>query len=133
MSEDVIRENVKPITHYVSTHFASRFHTSRSIQEIYRMKDELVLINEVLEKIPSKYMAVMVASKRAREINRGIRPLIKTNATKPTTIALSEVAEGDIIPGPAKPEAIMIQEQELFPSPELIMDESDDAEEEESE
>lgn len=71
-------------------------------------KDDLTLINEVIKQIPNKYMAVIVAAKRARELNVGIRPLIKTDAKKPTTVALIEIAEGLIVPGPAKPEPLSI-------------------------
>jgi DNA-directed RNA polymerase omega subunit len=61
------------------------------------MKDDSTLISEVLEKFPNKYMAVIVASKRARAINDGQRPLIKAGASKSTTIALAEIAEGIIV------------------------------------
>ncbi len=61
------------------------------------MKDDSTLISEVLEKFPNKYMAVIVASKRARAINDGQRPLIKAGASKSTTIALAEIAEGVIV------------------------------------
>jgi len=61
------------------------------------MKDNSTLISEVLEKFPNKYMAVIVASKRARAINDGQRPLIKAGASKSTTIALAEIAEGAIV------------------------------------
>lgn len=61
------------------------------------MKDDSTLINEVLAKFPNKYMAVIVASKRARAINDGQRPLVKTGASKSTTIALAEIAEGVIV------------------------------------
>lgn len=71
-------------------------------------KDDLTLINEVIKQIPNKYMAVIVAAKRARELNMGIRPLIKADAKKPTTVALLEIAEGLIVPGPAKPEPLSI-------------------------
>ena len=62
------------------------------------MKDDSTLINEVLEKLPNKYMAVIIASKRARDINDGQRPLVKAGASKSTTIALAEIAEGIIVP-----------------------------------
>ena len=69
------------------------------------MKDDTTLINEVLEEIPNKYRAVIVASKRAKAINdETARPLVRTGAKKPTTIALEEIAAG-LINGPeARPE-----------------------------
>ena len=85
------------------------------------MKDDTTLINEVLERIPNKYLAVTVASKRAKAINDGtVRPLIKTAATKPTTTALEEIAAEAIVPaGPARPEieTAREEEKELLPSP----------------
>ena len=85
------------------------------------MKDDTTLISKVLEKIPNKYLAVIVASKRARTINDEIaRPLVKTSAAKPTTIALDEIAAGLITPGPEMPEieAAEQEEREQLPSPE---------------
>lgn len=58
------------------------------------MKDDTTLVSEVIEKIPNKYLAVVVTSKRARAINAGSLPAIKTKATKTTTVALEEVASG---------------------------------------
>jgi len=83
------------------------------------MKDDTTLINEVLDRIPNKYMAVIVASKRARAINdETARPLVRTSATKPTTVALEEVAVEAVVPGPASPgiEAAEEEEKELLPS-----------------
>ena len=86
------------------------------------MKDDATLISEVLEKIPNKYLAVIVASKRARAINEGFKSLVKTDATKPTTVALEEIAARLIIPGPVIPaieEAKSEEEKEPLPSPEV--------------
>jgi DNA-directed RNA polymerase subunit omega len=97
------------------------------------MKDDTTLVNEVLDKIPNKYMAVIVASKRARAINDGIRPLIKTDAKKPTTIAMEEIAEGVIIPAlESKKLEIEAPEEELDEEEPLVLteqvyDESEDS------
>ena len=84
------------------------------------MKDSTALINEVLEKIPNKYMAVIVASKRTREINDGRSALVKTGTSKPSTIALEEIAAGKVIRGEAEQriETATETERELLPSPE---------------
>jgi len=81
------------------------------------MKDDATLIDGVLKKIPNKYLAVIVASKRARAINDGTRPLIKTGATKPTTMALEEVSAGavGIEPERLAIEAAEKEEEELLP------------------
>jgi len=92
------------------------------------MKDDTTLINKVLEQIPNKYMAVIVGSKRARAVNdETVRPLVKTSATKPTTIALEEISAGAIVPGPAMPEieAPKETEEELLPSPDSSEEEEE--------
>lgn len=87
-------------------------------------KDNVRLINGVLKKIPNKYAAVIVASKRSRELNQGIKPLIKIDALKPSTVALAELAEGLIVAGPPKPKRITAQkeEKEALPSPEFMIE-----------
>lgn len=89
------------------------------------MKDNITLINKVLEKIPNKYMAMIVAAKRAKELNRGIKPLIKSDAVKPTTIALYEIANGFIKPGLDKISKEMLlpntDKNDSLPSPELVV------------
>jgi DNA-directed RNA polymerase omega subunit len=83
------------------------------------MRSDLELINKVLEKIPNKYEAMIVAARRARELNAGSRPLIPSDAAKPTTMALIEIADGSIVAGPFKPREIMafeIDKRELLPS-----------------
>jgi DNA-directed RNA polymerase subunit omega len=49
---------------------------------------------ELNEKVDSKYRLVIIAAKRARQLNQGTRPSIQTKAGKPTYIALDEVAAG---------------------------------------
>jgi len=94
------------------------------------MKDDLVLINQVLDRIPNKYMATAVASKRAKEINMGIRPLVNTNAVKPTTIALYEIAAGAIVPGPLRSDRELIASEtdksEVILTNDLIIDDTEE-------
>ncbi len=44
----------------------------------------------------SKYRLVIVAAKRAKQLNRGAAPLIQTRSTKPTYQALEEIASGKL-------------------------------------
>lgn len=46
------------------------------------------------EKVDSKYRLVIIAAKRSRQLNQGVRPLVQRKAVKPTYIALDEVAAG---------------------------------------
>jgi len=100
------------------------------------MKDDTTLIDAVLKKIPNKYYAVVIASKRARDLNMGLAPLIKTNSTKPTTTALEEIAAGEFTTEMAykgikaiKGEVKMIEKQ--LPTPSKIEDDEELIEEEE--
>ncbi|RKY04219.1 DNA-directed RNA polymerase subunit omega [Candidatus Poribacteria bacterium] len=52
-----------------------------------------VLIEDLLS-IGNKYLAANIASRRARQLNAGERPRIKTSHIKPATIALEELAAG---------------------------------------
>ena len=102
-------------------------------------RDDTALINGVMEKTSNKYAAVIVASKRARIINEGARAVVKSNAAKPTTIAMEEIAAGKIVSGPAVPKlgkAEIEESESLLPSDSdspaiesaetVIIDESDD-------
>jgi len=83
------------------------------------MRDDKSLISDVLEKIPNKYMAVVVSAKRAKALNDGARPLVKIGQAKPTTIAMEEIAAGTVISTTEKPEteAVEKKKKELLPAP----------------
>ena len=100
------------------------------------MKDDTNLINGIMSRIPNKYLAVIIASKRARAITDGLTPSAKTGATKHTTIALDEIASGEV-----SIEQIMLQtppekekKEELIPplvTQEVYVKDEDEEEEEE--
>ncbi len=50
-------------------------------------------INELLNKVDSRYTLVMLASKRARQLVEGSEPHVKSKSNKPVTIAIHEIAE----------------------------------------
>ena len=54
--------------------------------------------------IDSKFRMILVAAKRARQLQAGANPLLQTNSKKPTRIAQQEVSSGLI--------ALEIQEEE---------------------
>lgn len=81
------------------------------------MRDETALASEVLEKIPNKYMAVIVAAKRARNINSGNRQLVRSDAAKPTTVAMEEIANGLVIPDTEKLAIEEAAKAEALPAP----------------
>ena len=78
------------------------------------MRDDTTLTSKVIEKIPNKYMAVIVASRRARAINSGSRTLVKSTAAKPTTVALEEIAADHVVPDTSKPALDIEREEELM-------------------
>ena len=96
------------------------------------MKDNTGLISEVLERIPNKYMAVIVSSKRARSLNDGARQLIRSSAVKPSTVALEEVAAGVVVPETKQPEIEVPaeEEKELLPPPEDTLEPENEGESE---
>ncbi|WP_432400704.1 DNA-directed RNA polymerase subunit omega [Wukongibacter sp. M2B1] len=53
-------------------------------------------INELLEKVDSRYTLVIATAKRARQIIEGNEKLIDIESNKPVTIATNELFEGKI-------------------------------------
>ena len=53
-------------------------------------------LDSLVKKVDSKYTLVVLAAKRAREIMDGQQPLVEAKSNKPVTIALEEVAQGEI-------------------------------------
>ncbi len=49
-----------------------------------------------LEKVSNRYLLVVLAAKRARQLNRGAAPQLETKQKKPTSVALEEIAEGKV-------------------------------------
>lgn len=43
------------------------------------------------EKADSVYRLVLIAAERAKQLGKGAKPLVKTTAKKPTTVALKEI------------------------------------------
>jgi DNA-directed RNA polymerase subunit omega len=48
------------------------------------------------EKANSVYRLVLVAAERTKQLAKGSKPLVKTNAKKATTVALEEILEGKV-------------------------------------
>ena len=51
-------------------------------------------IEELLKNGGSVYKAVILAAKRATELNQGLPPLVKIETKKNSTIALEEIRQG---------------------------------------
>lgn len=59
-------------------------------------------IEELVQQLGSSYDVVVVASKRAKQLRDGARPLVETETNNPLTIAFHEIAEGKIIAQPVE-------------------------------
>ena len=53
-------------------------------------------LEKSLNKVSNRSLLVVLAAKRARQLNRGAAPQVETKHKKPTSIALEEVAEGKV-------------------------------------
>lgn len=53
-------------------------------------------LDKCLDKIPNRYLLVVLAAKRARQLNRGAPPQVQTGRKKCSSVALEEVAEARV-------------------------------------
>lgn len=53
-------------------------------------------IDVLLDKVDSKYTLVITAAKRGRQLRDGARPTVECGSRKEVTIALHEIAAGNI-------------------------------------
>ena len=53
-------------------------------------------LEQSLDKVSNRYLLVVLAAKRARQLNRGAAPQLETKQKKPTSVALEEIAEGKV-------------------------------------
>ena len=52
-----------------------------------------VTVTDCLEHVENRFQLVLIASKRARQLSMGAKPLVEEEDDKPTVIALREIAE----------------------------------------
>jgi DNA-directed RNA polymerase subunit omega len=69
-------------------------------------------LEKALEQIQNRYVLVVLAAKRSRQLNRGAQPQVETKRRKWTSVALEEVIAGKIQPKKA-------EEAEKAPAPEV--------------
>ena len=53
-----------------------------------------ITVEDCLDHVDNRFSLVMVATRRARQLARGVEALIAEENDKPTVIALREIAEG---------------------------------------
>jgi DNA-directed RNA polymerase subunit omega len=55
-----------------------------------------ISVEDLMDHVDSKYRLVMIAAKRAKQLNRGAAPLLSPKSVKPTYQALEEIAGGKL-------------------------------------
>jgi DNA-directed RNA polymerase subunit omega len=55
-----------------------------------------VTVEDCLEHIENRFKLVLLASKRARQLNQGAEPFVKRGKDKGTVLALREIAAGHV-------------------------------------
>jgi DNA-directed RNA polymerase subunit omega len=53
-------------------------------------------LEAALTNVSNRYLLVVLAAKRARQVNRGAPPRVETRHKKPTSLALEEVAAAKV-------------------------------------
>ncbi len=56
------------------------------------------LLEKCLEQISNRYLLVVLAAKRSRQLNRGAQPQVESKRKKWTSVALEEVIAGKVQP-----------------------------------
>ena len=54
-----------------------------------------ITVEDCLERVPNRFVLVLMAAKRARQIFRGAKPLIDSD-NRPIVVALREIAAGKV-------------------------------------
>lgn len=54
-----------------------------------------VTVEDCLEKIPNRFALVILAAERARQLSRGLEPLVYCD-NKPAVTSLREIAQGQV-------------------------------------
>lgn len=57
---------------------------------------DLALIETCLKNTDSRYRAVIVAARRAKQLQKGALPIVQARSPKPIATAVQEVSEGKI-------------------------------------
>lgn len=55
-----------------------------------------ITVEDCVERVGNRFNLVLIATKRARALSKGVRPLVEERNDKPTVIALREIEEGKI-------------------------------------
>ena len=53
-------------------------------------------LGKSLDKVSNRYLLVVLAAKRARQLNRGAAAQVESKHKKPTSVALEEIAQAKV-------------------------------------
>lgn len=76
-----------------------------------------VTVEDCLDNLDNRFQLVLVATKRARDIDNGHEPMVPRENDKPTVLALREIADGLIGP------EVLDEEVPEEPTPSLTSEE----------
>ena len=54
-------------------------------------------LEDMIDRIGSRYSVVVAAAKRARQLKEGAVPLVRCDSNNPLTVALHEIAAGKVV------------------------------------
>ena len=69
-----------------------------------------ITVEDSLRNVENRFQLVLVAAKRARDLERGAEPRVELENDKPTVVALREIAAGAV--GPSVLDQSVKEEQE---------------------
>ncbi len=84
-----------------------------------------VTVEDCLENVDNLFQLVLVATKRARQLARGVEATLPWEYDKPTVLALREVAAGNIGPAILNQVEPPVVEEPVEQQPVVIMDAED--------
>lgn len=67
--------------------------------------EDQIPLNELPTYFPNAYEVVVAAARRARQLNLGLKPLVKTGMYRPVDVALAELVAGKVEYATEKDEA----------------------------
>jgi len=91
-----------------------------------------ITVEDCIDKFPSRFELVLIASNRARKLHAGENPTVEIDNDKNTVIALREIAEETITSDQLKNELIQEYQTNTFSEDEDINEIEDNSDESES-
>ena len=82
-----------------------------------------ITVEDCIDKFPSRFELVLVASNRARKLHSGEEPTVEKDNDKNTVVALREIGEGKVNPEELKKNAILRLRKEPNESDEEVVEE----------